>query len=74
LVEIAGLLARIKEVTVREIELWTAHMRPAYGAPLEQMKVALANWYDAMRANGLNDSSEELVRRFVWGSRASKLS
>ena len=55
-------------VTVKEIELWVEHMRPAYGAPLEWMKTALLDWFAAMReANLWEDDSDIPVEAFVRG-------
>ena len=41
LVEIADIFARSEVVTVKEIELWVKHMRPAYWTSFEQMQTAL---------------------------------
>ena len=71
LVDTAGLLAQTKEITTKEVELWIAHMRPVYGAPLEQMRMALADWYEAMRLQGLSERTTESVRNFIWGSKPS---
>ena len=67
LVGVANLLASEKTVTEREIELWVEHMRPVYGAPLNQMKVALLNGYAAMRENGLWEDGDIGVEAFVFG-------
>ena len=67
LVSIADLLAREKLFTSRELELWTEHMQPVYGAPLDEMKAALLRWYDAMREAGLHTDGDIDVERFIWG-------
>lgn len=67
LVGIADLFAKDKTVTVKEIELWVEHMRPAYGAPLDWMKTALLNWYAAMREHGLWEDGDTPVETFVRG-------
>ena len=73
LVGIADLLAKSKVVTVKEIELWVEHMRPAYGAPLEWMKTALLEWYAAMRENNLWDHDDIPVEAFIRGDQEGKL-
>ena len=72
LVGIADLLAKGGVVTVKEIELWVEHMRPAYGAPLE-MKTALLDWFAAMRENKLLEDSDIPVEAFVRGDKEGKL-
>ena len=49
LVGIADLLVNAEIVSEREMALWVEHMRPNSGAPLDQMRAALLNWYAAMR-------------------------
>ena len=72
LVKIADLIARKEAITDEEIELWIAHLGPAYGAPLTVMKEALLNWYRAMNAAGLLEEDDTVVKKFVMGtSRAS---
>lgn len=68
LVSIAGLLARDRTFTTREIELWIEHMQPVYGAPLHEMKAALLCWYAAMREAGLYTDDAVDVESFVWGA------
>ena len=73
LVGTADLLATSGVVTVKEIELWVEHMRPAYGAPLEWMKTALLEWYAAMRENNLWDHDDIPVEAFIRGDQEGKL-
>lgn len=72
LVAISDLLARDQTVTVKEIELWVEHMRPAYGAPLDWMKTALLNWYAAMQEHGLWEEGDIPVEAFVRGDQTGK--
>ena len=67
LVSIADLLALEQSFTSREIELWTEHMLPVYGAPLDEMKAALLRWYAAMREAGLYTDGDIDVESFVRG-------
>ena len=69
LVGIADVLARTEETAVEEIELWQHYMRPVYGAPLEVMKSALLNWFEAMREKGLRADEGISAEAFVLGSR-----
>ena len=68
LVNTADLFATKKAITPEEIELWMAHLRPAYGAPLKTMKEALLNWYRAMNEAGLLKEVDTDVKEFVMGT------
>ena len=68
LVKIADLFATKEAVTPKEMELWIAHLGPAYGTPLETMKEALLNWYRAMNEAGLLNEDDMVVREFVMGT------
>ena len=67
LVAVAELLAKSREITTKEVELWIEHMRPAYGTPLDWMKTALENWYAAMRDHNLDSEDMDNVKQFIWG-------
>ena len=69
LVSIADLFAKSNAVTIKEIELWQEFMKPVYGAPLEQMKAALLQWYAAMEENGLWENNGISVNAFVNGKK-----
>ena len=69
LVSIADLFAKSNAVTIKEIELWQEFMKPVYGAPLEQMKAALLQWYAAMEENGLWENDGISVNAFVNGKK-----
>lgn len=73
LVGIAELLAKSRVVTVKEVELWIKHMRPVYGAPLDEMKTALLDWYSEMRENNLWEDGDISVEAFVRGDQEGKL-
>ena len=68
LVKSADLFATKAAVTPEEMELWIAHLGPAYGAPLETMKEALLNWYRAMNDAGLLTENDTVVKEFVTGT------
>ena len=68
LVKSADLFATKAAVTPEEMELWIAHLGPAYGAPLETMKQALLNWYRAMNDAGLLTENDTVVKEFVTGT------
>ena len=73
LVDIADLLAKSRVVTVKEVELWIKHMRPVYGAALDEMKTALLDWYSEMRENNLWEDGDISVEAFVLGNQDGKL-
>ena len=73
LVGIAKLLVNAETVTKREIELWVEHMRPVYGAPPGLTRVALLNWFAAMRQNGLWEDGDIGVEAFVLGEATLKM-
>lgn len=68
MVNIADLFATKEAVTPEEMELWIAHLGPAYEAPLETMKRALLNWYRAMNEAGLLKEDDTVVKEFVMGT------
>jgi len=67
LVRTADVLARGREVTVREIELWVEHVKPVWMGKLEWMKKALSNWRAAMQAEGLAVPDAGKFDNFIWG-------
>ena len=67
LVRTADLLAKGREVTVREIELWVEHIKPVWMGKLEWMKKALSNWRPAMQAEGLAVLEADRLDKFIWG-------
>lgn len=69
LVRTAELLSRHREVSPREIELWVEHLGPVWRSELAWMKNALANWYAAMQAEGLEPREQSIVAQFIWKTR-----
>ena len=73
LVEIADMFARNEVVTVKEIELWVKHMRPAHGTSFEQMQTALLDWVAAMRENNLLEDEDFPMEAFIRGDQEDEL-
>ena len=67
LVRIAASFAQHRTATAREVELWIEHMRPVYGASLEDMQRALLAWYSALKENGLWEEGKISVQEFIFG-------
>ncbi len=67
LVRIARLFAKEREITAREIELWTKHLRPVWKGEMAWMKRALENWHQAMNDEGLAHDDMSDIRKFIWG-------
>ena len=72
LVSTAELLARSSSTTAEEIELWKKHMAPVHGAPSDVQKAALANWFSALKENGLRDEDDAppSAEEFLFGKAA----
>ena len=68
LVKVAELLAIKKEITVREIELWIEHMKPAWRTP--EMPNALLRFCSGLASRGLEYNNAGGIRAFrfrrVW--------
>ena len=67
LVRLAEMHSSSRIVTVKEVELWIEHLKPVYGRPLDEMKTALENWFEAMCENGIEKYDMDKVRDFVRG-------
>jgi AbiV family abortive infection protein len=65
LVQTAGILARDKHCSVREIELWIEHIGPVWKQNIGWMQQALINWYSAMQAEGRAEEGENEMERFI---------
>lgn len=65
LVNVADVLARDKEVSEQEIQLWIEHVGPVWKKEPAWMKTALANWYAAMQAAGLAPEGENKMEQFI---------
>lgn len=53
LVSVADVLAKGKDISEKEIQLWIEHVGPVWNKNPAWMKTALANWYAAMQLAGL---------------------
>ena len=67
------MFARSEVVTVKEIELWVKHMRPAHGTSFEQMQTALLDWVAAMRENNLLEDEDFPMEAFIRGDQEDEL-
>jgi AbiV family abortive infection protein len=65
LVQTAGILARDKRCSVREIELWIEHVGPVWKQNMGWMQQAVINWYAAMQAEGLAADGKNEMERFI---------
>lgn len=71
LVEVADILCRSREITVREIELWIKHVKPVWRGPMEWMKKAVANWYADMQREGLIKKPDDGMEAFLFGRKST---
>lgn len=65
LVSTADLLSSASSTSEREIELWVEHVGPVWKKDLNWMKRAVANWYQAMRREGLKPEGENGMEEFL---------
>jgi AbiV family abortive infection protein len=65
LVSVADNMAKSKDVSEKEIELWIEHVGPVWKKDPEWMKKALSNWYAAMQKAGLAPEGENKMERFI---------
>lgn len=65
LVNVADVLAKDKDVSEKEIELWIEHVGPVWKKDSAWMKTALVNWYTAMQVAGLAPEGENKMEQFI---------
>ena len=65
LVQAAGILAKSKEVTTKEIELWVKHLGPVWNSSPGWMRKGLENWYEEMQELGLAPRGSNTMRTFT---------
>jgi AbiV family abortive infection protein len=65
LVSVADILAKDKEVSEKEIQLWIEHIGPVWKRDPELMKTALGNWYAAMQSAGLAPKGDNKMEQFI---------
>lgn len=65
LVQTARILARPKEVTTKEIELWVKHLGPVWNQDPGWMRKALENWYKEMQELGLAPEGPNAMQAFI---------
>jgi AbiV family abortive infection protein len=72
LVRIAKLLAREKEHTEKEVQLWVEHIGPVWRKDPAWMKQALVNWYAAMQKSGLASEGANEMEQFIHDGLSDK--
>jgi AbiV family abortive infection protein len=65
LVRTAEVLAKSKETSPTEIELWVKHLAPVWNQDPGWMRKALENWYEDMQRHGLAPEGGNAMREFV---------
>ncbi len=65
LVATAQLLAKSKEVTTKEMELWIKHLGPVWNQDPGWMRKALENWYAEMQEIGLAKAGPNAMEAFI---------
>jgi len=65
LVETADILAKSKEVTTKEVELWIKHLGPVWNQDPGWMRKALENWYREMQEVGLAQAGPNAMEIFI---------
>jgi AbiV family abortive infection protein len=66
LLHVAKVLVKDREITTKEVELWTKHMGPVRDRPYVEQKKALLNWYADLQEFGLTDERHNVVDLVVW--------
>jgi len=66
LLDVAKVFIKDREITTKEVELWTKHMGPVRDKPYVEQKKALLNWYAELQEFGLTDERPNIVDLLVW--------
>ena len=66
LIDVAKIFIDDREITTKEVELWTKHMGTVRDKPLVEQKKALLNWYAELQEFGLTDERHNIVDLLVW--------
>lgn len=72
LVRTAEVLAKTKETSCTEIELWVKHLAPVWNQDPGRMRKALENWYEDMQKHGLAPEGENEMQVFIREGISSK--
>jgi len=65
LIQVARTLAKDKQVSENEIELWIKHIGPVWKRDPSWMKKALCNWYREMQDAGLAPAGENEMEKLI---------
>jgi AbiV family abortive infection protein len=66
LLDVAKIFLKDREITTKEVELWTKHMGPVRDKPFAEQKKALLNWYAELQEFGLTDERHNITDLLVW--------
>ena len=67
LVATASLLARQREISTEEIELWIEHFQAVAGRSVDWVNRGLVLWYRACVERGLIEGDETAMEKFIYG-------
>ena len=65
LIQVARVLAKDKQVSKTEVDLWIKHIGPVWKRDPSWMKQALCNWYREMQDAGLAPAGENEMEKFI---------
>ena len=65
LIQVARVLAKDKQVSKTEVDLWIKHIGPVWKRDPSWMKQALCNWYQEMQDAGLAPAGENEMEKFI---------
>lgn len=71
LIKTARALVRFREVTLKEIEIWTKHMSPVWKKSAEDIERGLIDWYREMYSEKLVTGNEDDMERFIYKSNST---
>lgn len=66
LLQVAKVFVKDRNITTKEVELWTKHMAPVRSKSSLEQKKALLNWYAELQEFGLTDERHNIVDLLVF--------
>lgn len=66
LLQVAKIFVKDRDITTKEVELWTKHMAPVRAKSSVEQKKALLNWYAELQEFGLTDERDNIVDLSIW--------